>query len=245
LAGALTALPNDPGLADTPGSVIGNLTNSAPGFGAGSWQATGVKSNYYVTPQALFGHSIVVGDIASISYWTDQFNYAGNSNWSLYLYTLPSGAGDETGWYRSRLVASPGAGAAGWDQWTPSNLTFSDPTRNGNAYSAGVTLAGLTSGTVTWANTSTQWNYTGETVLYIGLQTDSAVTDFTGLLDGLQVTLNGPAGESGSVNFEAAPEPATWSLTAGCLLVGIGLLRRNKLTGLREPLGSSVRAFRG
>src|SRR5215831_18957166 len=106
-----------PGLADTPGSVQGNSVESAPGFGDGSWAATGVKSNYYATPDQLFGHSVQVSDVLSMSYWTNQIGFLG-SNWSLYIYTMPTGVGDSKSWYRSRLFAVPGDGPAGWTDWT-------------------------------------------------------------------------------------------------------------------------------
>jgi PEP-CTERM motif len=214
-AGIITVYPDTVRLGDTAGSVIGNPTESAPVFGDGSWQATGVKSNFYITPQDLFGHDVLVKDIASMSYWTNQFNSLGNSNWSLYIYTANSGAGDAAGWFRSRLFAAPGEGAPGWDQWTTASLDFVDTVRGGGSASSNLLWSSITAGSVTLMNGST-WDYSNEKIEYFSLQTDSGAKTFTGLVDGLTVNLLD--GETASVNFEA-PEPGTWSL----LGIGLGL----------------------
>jgi len=208
--------PSTPALTDTAGSVAGNTAQFAPGFNSGSWQATGVKSNFYVTPLALFGHDVLVSDVASMSYWTDQFNYSGSSNWSLYIYTLNSGAGDSSFWYRSKLFASPGAGLAGWDLWstTSTALGFVDTDRGGGAASSSLRWSSIAAGTVT-LNNGSHWNYSGEKVEFFSLQTDSKARTFTGLVDGLTVNLT--TGESGAVNFEAVPEPGTWTLLTAAL----------------------------
>jgi hypothetical protein len=240
-AATLTVFPDTPALTDTAGTVVGN-TAAAPGFGSGSWQATqhnpnsvkpeDQKSNYYVTPQELFGSGVVVtiGDVLSMSYWTNQFNSAGNSNWGLYIYTAPSSGDNSTSWYKSRLVATPGKGDADqWDQWTTASLNFSDPSRNGQAYTTSITWADITGHPVTWANglPGNSRDYSSETVEYFSLQTDSGATAFRGLVDGLQINLKN--GMTGSVDFEAAPEPATLGLTALVVVAGIGFLRRRSL----------------
>lgn len=241
-AATLTVFPDTPDLGDTAGTVVGNAA-AAPGFGSGSWQATqhnpnsvapaDQKSNYYVTPQELFGADAVVtiGDVLSMSYWTDQLNSTGNSNWALYIYTAPTSSDNSTSWYKSRLVATPAAGDADqWDQWTTGSLDFSDPSRDGQNYTTSITWADITGGPVTWANglPGNSRDYTSETVEYFSLQTDSGATTFSGLVDGLQIDLKN--GMTGSVDFEAAPdttpEPATLGLTAFVIFGGIGLLRR-------------------
>ncbi len=226
-AGIVTVYPDTPRLGDTPGSVIGNPTESAPGFGDGSWQASGVKSNFYITPQDLFGHDVLVKDVASMSYWTNQFNSAGNSNWNLYIYTANSGVGDASGWYRSRLFAVADTGAPGWDQWTTAGLGFVDTVRGGGSATSNLLWSSITAGSVTLMNGST-WDYSNEKIEYFSLQTDSGAKTFTGLLDGLTVNLQD--GETAGVNFEA-PEPGTWSLIAIGLVLA-GLVRRGRSLGL-------------
>jgi hypothetical protein len=226
-ATSLTVYPNTGDLADTQGSVIGNSTASAPGFGSSSWQATGVKSNFYVTPEDLFGHSVTVDQVASMSYWTDQFS-GFESNWGLYLYTAPTASDNSASWYKSRLVATPVASGPGWVDWTTATLDFSDPSRNNGTYTTNITWADITGGPVTWTSSNTSRDYGNETVEYFSLQTNSGATSFTGLLDGLGITLTD--GESSSVNFEATsatPEPATF-LLIGCALAGIAVHRRRK-----------------
>jgi hypothetical protein len=209
----ITVFQNTTQLSDTQGTVLGNQTTSAPGFDDSSWQATGVKSNFYITPQQLFGQGILLSDLSSITYWTNQ-NATLGSNWNLYIYTAPTGSGDSASWYHSRLTGIAPDGSAGWDQQTTATLDWSDPSRNNTSYSSPVTWVNIEAGTVTWPS-STSHDYTGETVEYISLQTDSGASSFQGLLDGLTVTLND--GKSTSVNFQATPEPARWSL------IGIGL----------------------
>jgi hypothetical protein len=226
-ATTLTVDPNTGDLADTQGSVVGYTTASAPGFGSSSWQATGVKSNFYVTPEELFGHSVTVDQIASMSYWTDQFS-GFDSNWGLYLYTAPTASDNSASWYKSRLVATPTASGPGWVDWTTATLDFSDPSRNNGNYTTNITWADITGGPVTWTDSHISRDYGNETIKYFSLQTDSGAGDFRGLVDGLGITLTD--GEFSSVNFEATsaiPEPATF-LLIGSALAGIALLRRRK-----------------
>jgi len=218
IAGVIDVYPNTPALSDTAGSVKGMPGDSAPGFGDGSWQATGVKTNYYVTPEELFGHAILISDIASIAYWTKQDGFLG-SNWNLYLYTAPTASDNSAGWYKSRLVGIAPDGPAGWNQQSTSTLNWSDPSRNDSNYSSPVTWAAIQAGSVTWPS-GTPRDYRSETVEFFSLQTDSGANSFQGLVDGLRITLTG--NESAAVNFET-PEPGSWSLFAiGAVLVCLG-----------------------
>jgi hypothetical protein len=220
--------------------VIANVTGSslsAPGFGTGSWQASatlnGEKSELYLPPSLLFGHSVTISDIASISYWTDNPVADSSTDWGLLIYTVAQ-PGD-TSWYHSRLNAEPyltGAGDAAntWTQWStndPSNpLRFYDANRDGGIYGTYTdptlaTIQGTT--TLTWPGSpSTSLNYNPEQILYFSWQTGSAwANGFTGLIDGLDITLKD--GEDAKVNLEA-PEASSVVLLAMMLgIVGLGV----------------------
>jgi hypothetical protein len=94
-------------LAPSPANnVVGNSSTSAPGFGAGSWQAPGSgKSELYIASSSLFSQAVTIGDIASISYWTNKGTTAADPDWTLLLYTKPENDGsDSASWYRTRLT---------------------------------------------------------------------------------------------------------------------------------------------
>lgn len=222
-------------------NTIGNTTTSAPGFAGESWQANattaGAKSEVYIPIGLLFSHAVSISDIKSISYWTNKPGASGDVDWGLYIYTnsSPGGipAGDSATWYRSRLTAEPyfsntptGSDPANtWHQWATNGsnpLLFYDSNRNGGLLGTYTdpTLATLQSGPVSWPAAQTH-DYTGETIKYISFQTGSGwANGFTGLLDGLTVTLNDD--EVGTANFEATPLPSVGS-TGMVMLAALGL----------------------
>src|SRR6185369_9005484 len=65
----ITAIPTDVPDEMQPRVATGDAPTGA--LGSDSWMnsATG-KVNYYVTPTSLFGYSVNISDIKSISYWT-------------------------------------------------------------------------------------------------------------------------------------------------------------------------------
>ena len=213
-----------------PGTALGTVTlgpvdnsqgapgTSAPGFGPSAWQASALgassKAEVYLTPAQLFGHPVTVADIASISWWTNKTS--GAADWYAQIYTVPQGAGDSKPWYRSRLTSEPylsgGSYTPGaWTPWSTGDAThplrFFDSNRNGGALGSysDPTLSSVTSGPINWAaiyGAGVTWNYTAEQILYFSMQTGTPWADgFTGLLDGLTVTL--ATGEVATVNFEA------------------------------------------
>ena len=244
----ITLLPSYPG-----GAGIGGVDgSSAPGFQTGSWdynQGPNGKGEVYITPSSLFSTPVTVGDISSISYWTNKPTTPNNVDWSFYIYTQPTGNGDTGGFYHSRLVSEPYFSPNGgsytpnaWTQWTSNpttGLRVYDTARDGGnsgTYSDPFLNAAF-NGPITYGNSTTH-DYTGESVEYFSLQTGSAWSSgFTGLLDGLTITLKD--GDVGIVNFEAVPETSTWFVAslAGALLT-IQILRSYRFTKNHEVSGA-------
>src|SRR5437763_16836073 len=72
--------------------VIGVSGDSSPGFASGSFASDGVaKTDMYFTPLSLFGHSVNIGDVASMSYWTKKgtTHSVNVVDWFLNIYTKP------------------------------------------------------------------------------------------------------------------------------------------------------------
>jgi hypothetical protein len=229
---ALTLYPSYP---TAVGSVAGNAATSAPGFGTGSWQQAGTsKAEVYLTPAALSFGAIKISDIASISYWTNKPTTA-IVDWTLAIYTVPQTTGT---WYNSRLNAEPyftGVTTTpnSWTLWSTNDannpLTFYDQPRSGNYGTYGdPTLAEIQAGPV--AVGTTTHDYNNESILYFYLGTGSTWSStFTGLVDGLTITLKN--GDVAKVNLEPAaapvPEPSTLFLL-GVGFAGLVISRRRK-----------------
>jgi len=238
MATSITLYPGDLGSTNVVGSP-----NAAPGFPNSSWQADTTvastadnKSELYIPVAALFSGPVTVGDLASISYFTNKPGDAGSPDWTFLIYTAKQ-AGDSS-FYHSRLNSEPyltGTSDAddpanAWHQWSTDGsdpMRFYDANRDGGVYGTYTdpTLAQLTAGPVTWngsGENGTSHDYSGEDISYFSLQTGSAWADgFTGLLDGLQIKLTD--GQVGTVNFESAtPLPsAAWGGLVLCGMIGM------------------------
>ena len=212
-------------------NIAGNAGTSAPGFATGSWQApgSGAKQESYIAASALFAESVTLNDIASISYWTNKPGTAAAVDWTFIMYTAATGTGDEAPWYHTRLnsepyfTQTPAVASNTWHAWStndPTNpMLFYDQGRSGNYGTyTDPTLATLQAGPVTWANSTTyDYRTSSDVVSLFSLQTGSAWnTGFTGLVDGLTVTLKN--GDVGIVNLEAVPLPA--AVWGGMMLLG-------------------------
>ena len=229
-------------------NVMGN-GSSAPGFGVSSWasDATGVgsKSEIYIPVNLLFSSAVTIGDISSISYWTNKSGGSGDPDWTFYLYTALQASGNEASWYHTRLNSEPyftntpaaNDPANAWHQWSTnasSNpMRFYDAGRNGGLYGSYTdpTLADLQGGSINWHDyysgyASNTVNYGRENLSLISLQTGSAWGNgFSGLVDG--VTMTRKNGDVARVNLEAVPEPSSIVLFVsmiGC--VGMVIRRR-------------------
>jgi hypothetical protein len=235
--------------ANTGGS---SLSAPAPQWTGTSWQAAatspGNKSEVYFTPADLFGAgaNITIADLESITYWTNKPGSGNTVDWYLTIYTTPTGSGDTGSWYHSRLTAEPlytaGSGSLlgnTWNQWDTSGtspLKFSDAPRTGviGTY-VDPTLADIQAGAINWGaiygNATAAHDYRTEQILYFSLQTASSWGNgFTGLVDGLDITLTGPVNgySEAQVNLESTPEPGTILLMAGPLAL-LAISRRRKV----------------
>lgn len=228
----ITLLPSDVG--GTASGIGGTQGSFAPGFDSGSWnfQSGGdTKAEVYITPSALFSGAVTVGDISSISYWTNKPTTTNNVDWYFNIYTQKTGISDGGSFYHSRLVSEPYFSPNGatytpnaWTQWNSNpttGLRVYDTFRNGGGAGAYTDpfLNAAFNGPITYATNNNTVDYTGETVKYFSLQTAlDWSAGFPGLMDGLTITLKN--GDIGIVNFEAVPEPTTW-LAAGLVAAAL------------------------
>lgn len=212
---ALTVLPEHAG-----NPAVGVSGDSAPGWGAGSWQGNGVNySKLYLTPSVLFGREVTIGELSSISYYTkkDTTHTDDAADWFFQMYTDPYDGSPGSSWYGNRINAEPyfsenlNDPAGEWNQWTTdaggdNRLRFYDSSSGYfGGYSDGF-LSDLTSDS----------NYQDQYIKYIVVGTGSGWADgFEGQIDGLLIALTDES--FAEVDFEATaiPEPATliiWSL---------------------------------
>jgi len=209
---------------------VGNTAGSAdyaPGFAPGSWQGdatvAGTKAEYYVSPAALFGGPVTIGQLASISYFTnkDTTHAVDASDWYLVIYTVANPALPVHGsWYGNRINSEPYFSqnivetAGTWTQWVTdagenNRLRFFDSTSGYfGSYTDGF-LSDLT------ANPA----YANQEILAFSIQTGSAwAPGFDGLVDGLEITLTNA--DVGQVNFVAAPVPEPLTMASAFFAIG-------------------------
>ncbi len=192
--------------------VVG-VVDPAPGFPVGSLASDGVgKTDMYFTPESLFGHAVTLGDIASISYWTNKnaTHTADPRDWFLVIYTKPYPGNPR--WYGARIGSEPyfsmnlSETPNAWNQWStggPSNtLRFFEST---NGYFGAYNDPGFA--TFVSGNSLDNVPYAGQQILYFSIQTGSAwAAGFTGKVDGLQIKLKDNT--QSAVNFEPFLTPA-------------------------------------
>jgi hypothetical protein len=235
--GSVTAITVTP----TGNVSVAAVAPGAPGFGSTSFQYSGTgdnKGEVYISSSSLFSSPVTVGDLASVSYFTNKPGASDTVDWSFYLYTAKGGVNGNTGsFYGTRLTSEPIYSNAGpvaantWHQWQSSDMRFYDQARDGGIQGTNTdpTFAQITGGPVTWAGNGNTVDYSSEIINLFSLQTGSAWSaGFDGLVDGLTITLKN--GDTATVDFSAAvPEPSTWAMMIlGFMGVGFMAYRRKQ-----------------
>jgi len=226
-------------------NVGGTFSTFAPGFDNSAWQSTAVgvgqKSEAYVPAGTLFPSSgpVHLSDIASVSYWTNKGTTAADPDWYLAIYTALTGSGDTGSFYHTRLNSEPyltgttGVAPSTWHTWATNDpthpLRLYDQARDGNVQGTFTdpTLSALQAAAITWPTSHTTYDYrtVADTVSLFSFQTGNPwANGFTGLIDGVTVTLNN--GDIGIINLEV-PEPASLGLLSMATF-GLALRRRRR-----------------
>lgn len=200
--------------------VVGVMLDGAPGFASGSFKSDGIaKTDMYFAPESLFGHSVTIPDVESVSYWSKKgsTHAVSPTDWAGVIYTKPyPGDVSTPTWYGDRIGFEPYFAmnmvdpANTWNQWS------SDPGDNQfRFYESTAGAPGATFGSYTdpdWAtlkagNALSGLPHAGHQILYFSIQTGSATAaGFTGQVDGFRIELTN--GEVVNLNFEAVPTPA-------------------------------------
>ena len=206
--------PTSPGVFDS-NHVTGVLGDSAPGFTSGSFASDGVaKTDMYFTPEALFGHSVTISQVAKISYWTRKptTHTPALVDWSMILYTKPY-AGDVStpAWYGDRIGSDPYFAinltdpGSTWNKWSTdganNKMRFYESTDGAPGANFG-TYSDPDWATFKTGNALSGSPYGGHDLLFFSIQTGSCcAAGFFGQVDGVRIELTD--GSIANINFEA------------------------------------------
>jgi uncharacterized repeat protein (TIGR01451 family) len=216
--------PTSPGVFDS-NHVTGVVGDPAPGFAPGSFASDGIaKTDMYFTPESLFGHSVTIAQVESISYWTKKptTHNPDVTDWSMILYTKPY-AGDVStpSWYGDRIgsdpyfainLADPGST---WNKWSTNGAN-----NKMRFYESTAGAPGANFGTPTdpdWTtfkggNALSGFPYGGHDLLFFSIQTGSCcAAGFFGQVDGVQIVLTD--GSIANINFEPNSQDVLYDST--------------------------------
>ena len=224
----LTLLPNNPVAVGS--GTLGIDGDSPAAWGSGSWEANGsTKSQFYFTPQQLFGESnVTIGDLSSISYFTKTSSDLTGANpvgdWYVQIYTTPY-TGGAASWYGDRITAEPYQSKG--LSVTPNDWTMFQSNTGTNQLRFYNAVGGYFGSYTDGFLSDLSANYGSHTIKYITMGTGSDwAAGFTGQLDGLNIQLKN--GNNANVNFEAVPEPGVLSLISSFGVCGAGLFFKKR-----------------
>src|ERR1051325_201578 len=220
----LAVTPSTPGVFDS-NHVTGVSGDSAPGFASGSFASDGVgKTDMYFTPESLFGHSVTVADVASVSYWTKKSTTHNPDivDWSFLLYTKPyAGYVPPPTWYGDRsgsepyFAINPADPGNTWNKWSTdgaaNRMRFYESTQGAPGANFG-TYNDPDWTTFKGGNALSGSPYGGHEILFFSVQTGSATAPgFFGQVDGVRIVLND--GSVANINFESNKRPVLYDST--------------------------------
>ncbi len=237
--GTVTITPNSPVFSGN--HVIGLALDSAPGFEFGSFASDGVaKTDLYLTPEFLFGHQVLLGEVASISFWTKKgtTHVVDPYDWYLNTYTkkYPS---QTVSFYGARLNTEPYFAentietANSWNKWSsegPKNeLRFFESTYGYFGSSSDLHWSNFVQGMSLAGSHGTSVPYATQPILFWSVQTGSGgALGFHGQVDGLRINLID--GSWRKINFEPFLVPDDKRLC-----------KNGGYTAYRRPDGSSFK----
>jgi len=204
---------------DWDSAAPGVAAGAPAGWGDSSFIASvdgssALESERYITFRIGFNGlfasdaSVTIGELASISYFTNRLTGLAGNDWWLTIYTVATGSDDSASWYKSRIQVHPNGGlsAGVWNQ-------LSTDGAGANALNAFYdSNSGRTLSNATWSdviNGITARDYSVEEIMMIDIKlgyNNGPVIESQ--LDGISFThTNGDI-----VNINAVPEPTTMAL---------------------------------
>ncbi|MFW6311129.1 MAG: hypothetical protein ACOC1K_02720 [Nanoarchaeota archaeon] len=233
---------------DNPSAVGANAKTDSTkaAIGSGSWAANGNndgidnndKFSLWLAPSTLFGKSITIDDIESISYQTYKETEQSGLNFYINIYT----EGDINGWYDYRLTLEPMYSknfndiTGAWNEWNTASsdnqLTIYDaPTTGIYGWYYPATLAEIQAGPINWNDyissaPTTSIDYGPSIIKYLVVDTGSAWSDdFKANVDAITITLKDGSSETIDLEAESSnQEVPEFGVIGGLIaLAGAGL----------------------
>lgn len=184
----------NPVLTGTGGSPAGDyafVSNITAGF-----------TQFYLHLNRLFqrdvGDEIKIGELESITYWTQAGDPANGLDWAIRLYTIPA-AGQTSGWFNKRFNGmNPNASDTGWHEWSADTANWF----KSYTYYNGKTQ---TDSTINYSLSQITENYGNDEILYFSLYagSDKNTKAIYNQIDNITIKLT----NGDEVHVKLVPEP--------------------------------------